>query len=206
MAERKPISKKTRFEVFKRDRFTCQYCGRMSPDVILEVDHIKPVAEGGTNKMINLITSCRDCNRGKGKRKLSDDAELKKQQKELVDLADKREQAEMMIKWRDEMLDMTVRQAESINTYIGSVSDWSCTEHGLRTIVRLIDNFSYMEVYEAVRIAFNRYYKGTDSSWNVAFNKIGGICYNTRKAREEERNGDIQEHSDVILDGQQGGR
>ncbi len=65
MADRKPISKKTRFEVFKRDKFTCQYCGRMSPDVILEVDHIKPVADGGTNKLINLITSCRDCNRGK---------------------------------------------------------------------------------------------------------------------------------------------
>ena len=163
MAERKPISKRTRFEVFKRDRFTCQYCGRMSPDVILEVDHIKPVAEGGTNKMINLITSCRDCNRGKGKRKLSDDAELKKQQKELVDLADKREQAEMMIKWRDEMLDMTVRQAESINTYIGSVSNWHCSLHGVQELVRLIEQFTYNEVYEATRIAFTRYSRGTES-------------------------------------------
>ena len=57
MAERKPIPKKLRFEVFKRDRFTCQYCGRMSPDVILEVDHIKPVAEGGEDEILNLITS-----------------------------------------------------------------------------------------------------------------------------------------------------
>ena len=86
MGERKGIGKKTRFEVFKRDKFTCQYCGRMAPDVILEVDHIKPVAEGGTNKMINLITSCRDCNRGKGKVRLSDDTELKKQQEQLAEL------------------------------------------------------------------------------------------------------------------------
>ena len=40
MGQRKTLSKKIRFEVFKRDKFTCQYCGRMSPDVILEVDHI----------------------------------------------------------------------------------------------------------------------------------------------------------------------
>ena len=151
--------------------------------------------------MINLITSCRDCNRGKGKRKLSDDVELKRQQKELVDLADRREQAEMMMKWRDEMLDMTVRQAESINTYIGNVSNWHCSIHGIQGLVRLIEQFSYNEVYEAARIAYIRYYDGSEASWQRAFNKIGGICYNTRKAKEEEVNGDIQEHTDVLLDG-----
>ena len=50
--KRKNLPKKIRFEVFKRDSFTCQYCGRMAPDVILEVDHILPVAEGGTNNII----------------------------------------------------------------------------------------------------------------------------------------------------------
>ena len=47
MAERKTISKKIRFEVFKRDSFTCQYCGRMAPYIVLEVDHINAVANGG---------------------------------------------------------------------------------------------------------------------------------------------------------------
>lgn len=191
MAERKPLSKKTRFEVFKRDRFTCQYCGRMSPDVILEVDHIKPVSEGGTNKMINLITSCRDCNRGKGKRKLSDDAELKKQQKELVDLADKREQAEMMIKWRDEMLDLTEKQAFSIDRYIRTVSEWGCSEVGIGNLIKLIKSFSYNEVYEATEIAFDHYYDGSERSWNKAFSKLGGICYNRRKKKEEAEDGDL---------------
>jgi hypothetical protein len=59
------ISVRTRFEVFKRDDFTCQYCGRKSPDVVLEVDHIVPVCEGGTDDPINLRTSCWDCNHGK---------------------------------------------------------------------------------------------------------------------------------------------
>lgn len=64
---RNPISKKERFNLFKRDSFTCQYCGCKSPEVVLEVDHIIPIAENGSNELINLITSCFDCNRGKGK-------------------------------------------------------------------------------------------------------------------------------------------
>ncbi len=64
--KRKAIPKSVRFEVFKRDNFTCQYCGRKAPDVVLEVDHINPVANGGENDILNLVTSCRDCNSGKG--------------------------------------------------------------------------------------------------------------------------------------------
>ena len=184
MGKRKSISKKTRFEVFKRDRFTCQYCGRMSPDVILEVDHIKPVAEGGTNSLMNLITACRDCNRGKGKKELSDESELKKQQAQLADLAERRDQAKMMIEWRSELTDIHRMQAESISDYIATVSDWSCSEHGINILVKLIRQFSFTEVYDAAEIAFSYYYKGTDSSWNKAFDKLGGICYNRRKQRE----------------------
>ena len=60
-----PLSVRTRFEVFKRDGFTCRYCGRKSPDVVLEVDHILPLCEGGTDDAVNLATSCWDCNHGK---------------------------------------------------------------------------------------------------------------------------------------------
>ncbi len=90
MSERKAISKKLRFEVFKRDNFTCQYCGRMAPDVILEVDHINPVKNKGTNDILNLVTSCKDCNRGKGARKLSESDTLKKQQQQLKEIIEKR--------------------------------------------------------------------------------------------------------------------
>lgn len=65
MAERKPISKKQRFDVFKRDAFTCQYCGCTPPSVVLEVDHVHPVSKGGSNQVDNLLTACFDCNRGK---------------------------------------------------------------------------------------------------------------------------------------------
>ena len=45
--KRKTISKKTRFEVFKRDSFKCQYCGASAPEAILVVDHIDPFSKGG---------------------------------------------------------------------------------------------------------------------------------------------------------------
>ena len=88
MAEtkRKGIGKKTRFEVFKRDKFTCQYCGKSAPEVVLEIDHIQPVSKGGANGIMNLVTSCRDCNRGKSNRELSDDSVIKKQQEQLKEL------------------------------------------------------------------------------------------------------------------------
>lgn len=69
---RKPIGKKLRFEVFKRDCFTCQYCGKNPPEVVLWLDHINPVTNGGSNDIKNLVTSCRSCNIGKGSRILTD--------------------------------------------------------------------------------------------------------------------------------------
>jgi hypothetical protein len=65
-SKRKAVSAKARFEIFKRDGFTCQYCGAHPPQAILHVDHIVPVAEGGTNEDTNLVTSCDRCNLGKG--------------------------------------------------------------------------------------------------------------------------------------------
>ena len=70
MPKRRSMSKKVRFEIFKRDSFACQYCGRQPPEVVLEVDHIHPVSKGGTTEPLNLVTSCQDCNRGKSDREL----------------------------------------------------------------------------------------------------------------------------------------
>lgn len=71
MNKRQSISKKTRFEVFKRDTFQCQYCGATPPSAVLEIDHLLPVSKGGSNDMDNLVTACFDCNRGKSDRLLT---------------------------------------------------------------------------------------------------------------------------------------
>lgn len=64
--KRTNIPKRLRFEVLQRDGFRCQYCGAPASKIELHVDHIHPVAAGGTNDPLNLITACIDCNAGKG--------------------------------------------------------------------------------------------------------------------------------------------
>ncbi len=60
---RRPIPLAKRFMVIKRDLYRCQICNRAG--VELEVDHIVPLNRGGSDRMDNLQTACRDCNRGK---------------------------------------------------------------------------------------------------------------------------------------------
>lgn len=59
------VSKRVRFEILRRDKNTCQYCGQMAPDVPLHIDHVIPIALGGSDDPSNLVTACRDCNAGK---------------------------------------------------------------------------------------------------------------------------------------------
>lgn len=59
------VSKRTRFEVLRRDNHTCRYCGQSAPDVKLTVDHVLPVALGGHDDPTNLVAACKDCNAGK---------------------------------------------------------------------------------------------------------------------------------------------
>lgn len=66
------FSVRTRFEAFKRDNFTCQYCGRKSPEVVLEADHIVAKANGGSDDIINIRTSCWECNSGKSDKPLNE--------------------------------------------------------------------------------------------------------------------------------------
>ena len=189
--KRESLSKKIRFEVFKRDRFTCQYCGRMSPDVILEVDHITPVSKGGNNELINLITSCRDCNRGKGKELLSETVEVKKQQQELLDLAEKTEQAKMIIEWKKELLAIRDEEAETISDLIQSITGYALNQNGIMDIKKYLQQFPFSVVWEATEIAFYKYYKEgkndcwTNRSFSYAISKIGGICYNKTKGGDE---------------------
>lgn len=59
------ISKNKRYEIFRRDKHTCRYCGRAAPNVELTIDHVVPRTLGGSDEPENLVTACRDCNSGK---------------------------------------------------------------------------------------------------------------------------------------------
>lgn len=69
------ISKGARFKVLTRDNFTCRYCGRSAPEVVLHVDHVHPQSRGGSDAMDNLVTACRDCNVCKNAKILPDRTE-----------------------------------------------------------------------------------------------------------------------------------
>ncbi len=58
----------TRFNVFLRDRFTCQYCGQGSPTEELTFDHLVPRSRGGFTTWENVVAACIACNRAKGDR------------------------------------------------------------------------------------------------------------------------------------------
>lgn len=121
---RKSTGKRARFEVFKRDHFTCQYCGAQPPDVVLVVDHITPVAAGGTSTPDNLITACESCNQGKadiplGDRQIRPDADLLylETQQEIVEI--QRYQAALQ------------QKEAALNSLVESLQDTWCDVSGL---------------------------------------------------------------------------
>lgn len=183
---RKPISKKIRFEVFKRDGFTCQYCGRMAPDVVLEVDHINPVSNGGENDIMNLVTSCQDCNRGKGKRKLSSKDEIKAQQAQLKELSKKREQLQMLIEWRKELESIEDMQIDMVQDVFSKFSKTALTDFGRSSIANYIKKYGVNEVCEAVKIYIESYYDSGSNKFSKSFSTIGGICFNRMRQKTDK--------------------
>lgn len=58
----------SRRNVFKRDRFTCQYCGSQPGGEELTIDHVIPRAQGGTSTWENCVLACIECNSQKADR------------------------------------------------------------------------------------------------------------------------------------------
>jgi len=185
MAERKSLTKKMRFEVFKRDSFTCQYCGRMAPDVVLEVDHINAVANGGKNEIMNLVTSCFDCNRGKGKKKLSDKKEIEIQQEQLKELSEKREQLKFMLQWKKELLNFENEQVEEIQKIFREKTYFTLTDIGKRDIKKWIADFGLIEVIECTNISIDQYYDiDKKETYEKTISYIPRIAVTRRKQKE----------------------
>ena len=181
--KRKPISKKLRFEIFKRDSFTCQYCGQKSPDVVLHVDHINPVSKGGDNDILNLITSCQGCNLGKGAREMSDTTELDRQRRQLEELNERRQQLEWMLKWRDELkgLDDAALEA-ACHAWARGASPYSVNGKGRKDLRLIIQKFGIEATISAIDIVTDQYIAyaedgATQESVEAAFSKIGAVAY-----------------------------
>lgn len=180
---RKSITKKTRFEVFKRDSFTCQYCGVAAPDAVLHIDHIKPVKTGGKNEIINLITSCLSCNLGKGAKELSDDSAVKKQKRQLDELNARREQLEMIAQWREGLKNIQNDTLELVVNHYSERLRLEVKEKHRIEFRRLLKKYGLEVLLESIDASADQYLvpEGewyTQKSLQKTFDYITRICAN----------------------------
>lgn len=64
--------KENRIKVYERDSYKCRYCGKQLTRFTCTLDHVTPVAAGGTNSLENLVTACLGCNSRKHQRPVGD--------------------------------------------------------------------------------------------------------------------------------------
>lgn len=164
MGDRKPLSKKTRFEVFKRDSFVCQYCGAHPPKVILHVDHVVAVAAGGGNDLDNLLTSCEACNSGKGPRDLRIAPESV-----AAKAVRMRESEEQLIAYQQ----LARERADRLEREMWDVAEamWpgssknGADRRDLQSIKRFVDRLGLIDVLEMVEVAKAAKPWGGQSQW-----------------------------------------
>lgn len=189
------VSTRTRFEVFKRDRFVCAYCGRTPPDAILHVDHIKPVALGGTSDIANLITACSTCNLGKSDVPL-DESRVPAVTRDSVDeLAERIAQAQAYLEFTESLRSLVDRQVQMVvdrwamrfgaetteeqdGTYWVIRGGMFPRDQSVRTILRRLP---LEQVLEAVDIAADWTSRSNDRACRYFY----GICWKRIKERDQ---------------------
>lgn len=184
--KRQSISTKTRFEIFKRDRFACQYCGATPPAVVLHVDHIVAVANGGENNSDNLITSCEKCNQGKGAKELSTVPQSLREK--AIETAER----EAQLVGYQEILQARRKRIEGESWQIAEVLCPGCTDSGINnrwfsSIKQFTERLGLYEVLEAAEIAVNKYPR----SGRRTFLYFCGVCW--KKVREQNH-GEIAQY------------
>jgi HNH endonuclease len=176
MDSRPPIGKKLRFEVFKRDGFTCVYCGAQPPGVILHVDHVIPRANGGSDDIDNLVTACDGCNLGKGARELTA-IPISIEEKAAI-LEEREEQIaafNALIMAKQVRIEETAWQVA--NVFLDHWNSDRIRTDWLHSIKRFVERLPLDELLEAASIGVGR----APHSPDRAFKYFCGVCW--RKIR-----------------------
>jgi hypothetical protein len=170
MPSRKNISKRARFDVFKRDLFTCQYCGRKPPAVVLEVDHVVPVSGGGSSDEHNLLTSCFDCNRGKSNGTLeANPINVEKRRERLKARQEQTKAYEELLRAQRE--DMNAKVDDVVEFYDNAFEKWTLNDRARASIRRFLDLLPHSIVAESMEYACAR------MNEDRAFRYFCGICW-----------------------------
>lgn len=173
------LSKRTRFAVFKRDEFTCQYCGATPPNAVLEVDHIEPVAEGGSDDESNLVTACFPCNRGKAAIPLSVVPEALAERAARIAEAE-----EQLAGYRAIMREHEERKEDDVWAVIEVLFDATKTSHErFGSVKRFLERLPFEAVKSAAHLTRERMsYYGSARK----FKYFCGICWNLIKEQDGE--------------------
>lgn len=191
--KRTSISKKTRFEVYKRDSFRCQYCGASAPEAVLVIDHIDPLSKDGADEVMNYITACQPCNAGKSDRKLSDNTVIQKQKSALDDLNERREQLEMMLQWRNGLQEISEVELDAIaQAWSIAAPGYSLNESGLNTVRKMLKKYGVEKILDAIGDAHTTYInitegKATEDSVHFAWAKVGAFLRISGLQEDEKR-------------------
>ncbi len=170
---RKAISTRTRFEVFKRDGFKCLYCGRTPPSVLLHVDHIIPVCSGGDNSRDNLATSCDKCNLGKSGVSLT--AIPKSLEERAAESIEREKQVRALAKALRAEKNRIERDAwEVADLFVENFQLDGIRKDWFQSIVGFIRRMQTPEVVAAMQMALA---KRGHSSRDYAFRYFCGVCW-----------------------------
>lgn len=184
---RKPIGNAKRFRIFRRDKFTCQYCGRTPPAVILNADHIIAVANGGGDEETNLVTSCKECNAGKGTKSIESEVPaLTMQLREQVERQKQfSEFNKFLMKARKE-LDAAARRLGvywcNLDAEPKDVDKFCLNESFLRTLRVFCDRLPEAEIYKAIDRAASFFAEKGSRNASDKWKYFCGICW--RKIKE----------------------
>ena len=187
---RKPISKRVRFAVFERDKFTCQYCGKIPPEVTLELDHIVPHSKGGTDEDVNLTTSCRDCNAGKSDLEIGRFAPSTDAFSERCRLEQERLEVEAYLKEAEQSQAARSRLVKHLQDYWVSIfsAEYCPKENVMLRWIKIYPPELIKEGIDACGLAVARgALKHPDQEW--AFDhalKYAGACMRNKAAEDAE--------------------
>lgn len=181
--KRKAISKKLRFDIFKRDGFQCIYCGATPPSVLLHVDHVTPIALGGDNDIDNLVTACQPCNLGKSATPLSViPKSLKEKASEAQELEDQlRGYQAVLSAMRDRIEDEAWQVADVFNDTHAPGCD-TFNRSWLMSIKRFIERIGLHETITSMEIATSK----KPYSQAQCFKYFCGICWSKIKQVDDE--------------------
>lgn len=191
---KRSVSKKLRFEVLKRDKFQCQYCGAKAPDALLHVDHIEPVASGGSNDIVNLVSACAGCNLGKGAAPLDDNSSVEKARGQMAELEARREQLEHMLEWKKSLAGERLRERNTVAQFWIDLTYDVPSGPGLQRLASWIRKFGADEVTTAMELSVERHADpgDTDGACYVhAFAYVPNICMTRKLDREKPHMKDV---------------